>query len=462
MSLSKELPDLVISERTFFHVADHELNCFPRGVKKKDDNHNDFKTVTESVLEALDSDYFFDWQDPSDEAKQELARFRTRFLRAKARMVQNMTSKKADKFDGMGAKVFISKKLYKHLLKPKEPQTFLASDDESDSDYDESEEQNDVEAESLDLPDQDENESPTGRPEKDFKDCSTRRQKAKTDECMEFFEETREHLKLDFYELLSYFGMRHAYENGDFQKGNFFKTWFKEGVKVQMEETKLSLEKAIYLKEQLRLSRNKYVELREMFEGKTIIMPTKHAIKDYLDDYVKPKLEQKMDGVKGKFSDLLERTVSRRLKGVGFEYNYQRLTVKVACGFDGSGSHKQKGGRTLKKGINTKNKVLGGFRIATIHDHYGNLLFKEKSQGAHSLRPWFILNCNESRENVEKIAKFFEEEILEVIDNPFTIKWGDDSINTKVKAGLFMDSKLINLVTGLGGKMMCFLLLFVS
>ena len=458
MSLSKELPDFVLSEKSFFYVADQELKCFPVGVKRKT---NDFKEVANSVLEAMDSPYFFDWTDTSEAAQKEIDNFRVRFGRARVKMLTNITSKKADKFDGMGAKVFISKKLYQKLLKPKEPQTFLASDNECDSDYIESdEEKNDVEAESLDFPDQDE--SQAGRPEKDFKDCSTRRQKAKTDECMEFFEETCEHLKLDFYELLSYFGMRHAYENGDFQKGNFFKTWFKEGVKVQMEETKLSLEKAIYLKEQLRLSRNKYVELREMFEGKTIIMPTKHAIKDYLDDYVKPKLEQKMDGVKGKFSDLLERTVLRRLKGVGFEYNYQRLTVKVACGFDGSGSHKQKGGRTLKKGINTKNKVLGGFRIATIHDHYGNLLFKEKSQGAHSLRPWFILNCNESRENVEKIAKFFEEEILEVIDNPFTIKWGDDSINTKVKAGLFMDSKLINLVTGLGGKMMCFLLLFVS
>ena len=120
MSLSKELPELVISERTFFHVAYNELNCFKNGVKKKDSNHqSDFKTVTESVLEALDSNYYFDWQDPSENAQQELARFRTRFLRAKATIIQNLKNPKKEKFEGMGGKVFISSTLYKYLLKPK-------------------------------------------------------------------------------------------------------------------------------------------------------------------------------------------------------------------------------------------------------------------------------------------------------------------------------------------------------
>ena len=85
---------------------------------------------------------------------------------------------------------------------------------------------------------------------------------------MKFFQETADDLEITFEELLSYFGMRHSYENGDFEKGNFFKTWFKEGISNQMESTTISMEKAIYLKEKLRLSRNKYVELREMFKGR--------------------------------------------------------------------------------------------------------------------------------------------------------------------------------------------------
>ena len=453
MALSKQLQDFVLSERTFFHVASQELKVFQRGKQLE----NEHKIVTNNVLEALDSPYFFDWEDDSDEAKKEQDAFRRRYKRAKIQW-RNDSKNKGNATPGLSVKVFISNQLYKHLMKPKQPLTFLVSDD-SDSDYDENDEndmevdetEEDEEEESMEVPEQPEQRTPTGRPKEPFKGNSTRQQKAKTDACMKFFQETADDLEITFEELLSYFGMRHAYENGDFEKGNFFKKWFKEGISNQMESTTISMEKAIYLKEKLRLSRNKYVELRDMFKGKPVVLPTKHAMKDYLDAHIKPKLEEYMDGTKGTFSDLLQRTVSRILEGIGYVHNYQRLTVKVATGFDGSGSHKQKGGQTIKRGINTKNKVLGGFRVVTIHDHYGNLLFEEKSQAASSLRPWFILNANESHANVKKIATMFEKEILEVLDIPFQVKYGDDDIQTYVKAGLFMDSKLINLVTGLGG-----------
>ena len=77
-------------------------------------------------------------------------------------------------------------------------------------------------------------------------------------------------------------------------------------------------------------------------------------------------------------------------------------------------------------------------------------MFEEKSQAASTFRPWFILNANESYENVAKICSFFEEEILEAKDN-LQIRWGDDVIRSRLKVHLTMDSKLIALVTGLGG-----------
>ena len=106
------------------------------------------------------------------------------------------------------------------------------------------------------------------------------------------------------------------------------------------------------------MSRNEYVELRDNLNGKPVILPSKHAIKDYLDE-IGPPLTEHMDGVKGNFSDLLERSIQRILKSIDYQHEYQRLSIKLVTGFDGSGSHKQKGGKALKKGINTKNKILG-------------------------------------------------------------------------------------------------------
>ena len=96
-----------------------------------------------------------------------------------------------------------------------------------------------------------------------------------------------------------------------------------------------------------------------------------------------------------------------------------------------------------------QNKVLGVIHIISIHDQNGKLIFEENSQNPETCRPWFIANCAEVVGNVKDIAETFEKEILECTD--MNMEYNDKSIAINLKTYIMMDSKLIDMATGLGG-----------
>ena len=96
-----------------------------------------------------------------------------------------------------------------------------------------------------------------------------------------------------------------------------------------------------------------------------------------------------------------------------------------------------------------QSKILGGFHIISIHDENRTLIFKENSQKPESFRPWFIVNCGEKIDNVEIIGKMFEKEILESLE--MDIEFNGKTFGTQLRVFLMMDSKLIDMGTGLGG-----------
>ena len=99
-----------------------------------------------------------------------------------------------------------------------------------------------------------------------------------------------------------------------------------------------------------------------------------------------------------------------------------------------------------------QSKVLGGFHIVSIHDEHGKLIFKEKkSQKAKAFRPWFIANCNEAKENVEIIAAMFEKEILACTLTDMDLDYNEKKYSIHLRFFPMVDSKLIDLGTGLGG-----------
>ena len=98
--------------------------------------------------------------------------------------------------------------------------------------------------------------------------------------------------------------------------------------------------------------------------------------------------------------------------------------------------------------ITFQNKILGGFHIISIHNEHGELIFKENSQKPQTFRPWFIANCTEAVENVNIIAAMYEKEILECTN--MDILYNDKNYATQLEIFQMMDSKLIDLATGLG------------
>ena len=84
----------------------------------------------------------------------------------------------------------------------------------------------------------------------------------------------------------------------------------------------------------------------------------------------------------------------------------------------------------------------------------GNLIFKEKEgkkQSAVSLRPFFIANCDEHVSNILIIGETFENEIMECTENEMDLEFNDQKFAIQLRMFPMMDSKLIDLGTGLGG-----------
>ena len=96
-----------------------------------------------------------------------------------------------------------------------------------------------------------------------------------------------------------------------------------------------------------------------------------------------------------------------------------------------------------------QNKILGGFHIISIHNEHGELIFKENSQKPQTFRPWFITNCTESVQNIHEIAAIYEKEIIECTN--MDVLFNDKNYTTQLEIFQMMDSKLIDLATGLGG-----------
>ena len=115
-------------------------------------------------------------------------------------------------------------------------------------------------------------------------------------------------------------------------------------------------------REKLRLSGNKYKELYKVVDKG--VFPTKYKL-DQLAEEMKLPLTDFMNGKKTNFSENISKTLERLLISLDYETNEDsQFTVRIAAGFDGSGSHIQRGGKKAR--VNTINKILGRYSLLTI------------------------------------------------------------------------------------------------
>ena len=83
----------------------------------------------------------------------------------------------------------------------------------------------------------------------------------------------------------------------------------------------------------------------------TNFFPSRRNMAKY-ENSIKINLEPFMGGYKADLKDLITKTVQRILALVKYSGDTENLIIKLSAGFDGSGSHVQRAGRSAN--INTK------------------------------------------------------------------------------------------------------------
>ena len=87
----------------------------------------------------------------------------------------------------------------------------------------------------------------------------------------------------------------------------------------------------------------------------------------------------------------------------------------LICYFIGAyfeiGSYSEYKGEAMKNQINQRNQIYFGICIETIKDDEDKILFEEESRAHFSVRPYGLVNGQETEEKVRKIAKLIDRDI---------------------------------------------------
>ena len=75
------------------------------------------------------------------------------------------------------------------------------------------------------------------------------------------------------------------------------------------------------------------------------------------------------------------------------------------------GSYSEYKGEAMKNQINQRNQIYFGICIETIKDDEDKILFEEESRAHFSVRPYGLVNGQETEEKVRKIAKLIDRDI---------------------------------------------------
>ena len=136
---------------------------------------------------------------------------------------------------------------------------------------------------------------------------------------------------IHFDDLLYYLGKRNAYQNGHFDTAQFYEDLITNGIDTSFK--KVTPERAMYLKQKLSLSRNKYEVLSQAVEK---VFPTKYSL-EKMSKEMKVPLYDFMDGKKSNFSENIAKTLERHIKAEGYvpDETTQSFKVSVTAGFDG-------------------------------------------------------------------------------------------------------------------------------
>ena len=173
--------------------------------------------------------------------------------------------------------------------------------------------------------------SKRGRPTKAFLDSNASSKRSKLDPHVDYLRNLSKRMGIHFDDLLYYLGKRNAYQTDNFDTAKFYEDLLTNGIDTSFK--KVTPERAMLLKQELSLSRNKYVTLYEAVEK---VFPTKYSL-EKLSKEMKVPLYDFMDGKKSNFSENIAKTLERHIEAEKYvlDDNTKSFNVKVTAGFDG-------------------------------------------------------------------------------------------------------------------------------
>jgi hypothetical protein len=192
-----------------------------------------------------------------------------------------------------------------------------------------------------------------GRPKIQYDQLKKRQKRSRTNGLLKTLEDFCEEEGASFNTLLAYLLQRHNYQEGKTFEAKMYQM-IADGKNPFEELEKMSQDETLYLCDRLQLSRREYDELRAIFKSRIDLWSPYH-LKQKVNELM-PTLEPFMKGVKANLKEALTKTIQRTLEinpHPGFELGLGGyMTAKVACGFDGSGSHAQRTGKDVN--VNTR------------------------------------------------------------------------------------------------------------
>ena len=256
-----------------------------------------------------------------------------------------------------------------------------------------------------------------------------------------------------FLKVICFMAQRRCYKTKGQRKLSKVFSGIAEKGEEYIAPNEVSVDQAIAIKQTLQLSFIKYDSLVKMLKSK-LVMPHSHKVSDK-ENSMTPKAIPYLDGVKYDLKECFTDSVKTifDVKKMKPEEIPKDITVKGAIGEDGSGGHAQRRGKDIN--INTRNRIIGGFRLSRIHSG-PKLIHQELSQGAESERPIMIVPGKESAERVRKIWSDIEKEFNEV--QVTTMLYEGVRIKVKFLFHIQGDGKEKQQLSGLGGAfcILCF------
>lgn len=219
----------------------------------------------------------------------------------------------------------------------------------------------------------------------------------------------------------------------------------------------MPIDKSAFLLDFLEIGRRKYTELRKLCRTEDIVFPSYNHLASYrnevglLNRIAVVNKDLTPVGVSISYQEIVSHTLKRLLSMIKItDPTEYPLTLTIADGTDGSGSHRIYNQQTPSPNISTKNFLLFGFKVLSITNSDGVEKYANPSPNSpYSVRPIALLAMEETRENVFFLMENDINNASDVLSTSgFELSQGH--VNVVIKRCMF-DGKMSKVLSGAGG-----------